>query len=184
MRGLQAGGWVLVACLAAPAAAQDGGRFDQLVELLEPGDGVRVTFSGGRERKARVVGVTPETLSVVTRGGRLDLGEEDVWFVHRRVSDPTRNGGLIGFAAGAASGMWYLYGFCFGGSDSCTPTPGAINFALVGSLFGAVGGWIGVGVDHLIAREEEVWPRSPGRAWSVTPLVAPDRRGVAVSLSF
>ena len=139
MRALRAGGWVLVVSLAAPAAAQDDGRFNQLVDLLEPGDGVRVTFSGGRERKVRVVGVTPETLSVVTRGGRLDLGEEDVWFVHRRVSDPTRNGGWIGFAAGAAAGMWYLYGFCFGGSDSCTPSPGARNFALVGSLFGGGG---------------------------------------------
>ena len=90
MTMLRSGGWILLVWLAAPAAAQDVGPFDQLVGLVEPGDGVRVTFSGGREGRARVVAVTPETLSVVTHGQHLDLGEEDVWFIHRRVRDPTR----------------------------------------------------------------------------------------------
>ena len=90
MTMLRSGGWILLVWLAAPAAAQDVGPFDQLVGLVEPGDGVRVTFSGGRERRARVVAVTPETLSVVTHGQHLDLGEEDVWFIHRQVRDPTR----------------------------------------------------------------------------------------------
>ena len=83
MTMLRSGGWILLVWLAAPAAAQDVGPFDQLVGLVEPGDGVRVTFSGGREGRARVVAVTPETLSVVTHGQHRDLGEEDVWFIHR-----------------------------------------------------------------------------------------------------
>ena len=54
----------------------------------------------------------------------------------------------------------------------------------MGGLFGVVGGWIGVGVDHL-TQTEEGWPTTTTRrAWSVAPLLAPDRRGVAVSLSF
>ena len=184
MRVLSIGWLVLLVYVAAPAAAQDVGPFHQLVGLVAPGDGVRVTLNGGRERRARVAGVTPETLSVTTRGQQLDLGEEDVWFVHRRVSDPTRNGAWIGFAAGATAGMWYLHGRCFASSDSCAPRPGVRDFALIGGLFGALGAWIGVGVDGRIAREEEVWPRRPSRVWSVTPLLAPDRRGVAVSLDF
>ena len=184
MRVLRSAGWFLLVFLAAPAAAQDVGPFNQLVQLVEPGDGIRVTFNGGRERRLRVAGVTSETLSVTTGGQQLDLGEEDVWFVHRRVSDPTRNGGWMGFAAGATAGMWYLHGRCFGSSDSCAPHPRVRDFALIGGLFGAVGAWIGVGVDRLIVREEEVWPRRPSRVWSVTPLLAPDRRGVAVSLVF
>ena len=87
MTMLRSGGWILLVWLAATAAAQDVGPFDQLVGLVEPGDGVRVTFSGGREGRARVVAVTPETLLVVTHGQHLDLGEEDVWFIHRRVRD-------------------------------------------------------------------------------------------------
>ena len=184
MTMLRSGGWILLVWLAAPAAAQDVGPFDQLVGLVEPGDGVRVTFSGGREGRARVVAVTPETLSVVTHGQHRDLGKDDVWFIHRRVRDPTRNGAWVGFASGAAAGLWYLHGFCFSGSDSCTPQPRVKDFALIGGFFGAVGAWLGVGLDGLIAREEELWPQTPSRAWSVTPLLTPDRRGVAVSLSF
>ena len=99
------------------------------------------------------------------------------------MSDPTRNGFWIGFAAGAASGMWYLRGFC---AEGCAPDPGAAgHFALIGGLFGAVGAWIGVGVDHLIKHEREVYPRVSSRSrLSVAPLLAPTRRGVAVSLSF
>ena len=94
----------------------------------------------------------------------LDLGEEDVWFIHRRVRDPTRNGAWVGFASGAAAGLWYLHGFCFSGSDSCTPQPRVKDFALIGSFFGAVGAWLGVGLDGLLAREEELWPQTPSRA--------------------
>ena len=139
MTMLRSGGWILLVWLAATAAAQDIGPFDQLVGLVEPGDGVQVTFSGGRKGRARVVAVTPQTLSVVTHGQHLDLGEEDVWFIHRRVRDPTRNGAWVGFASGAAAGLWYLYGRCFGSSDSCTPQPRVKDFALIGSFFGAVG---------------------------------------------
>ena len=132
----------------------------------------------------RVVGVTPETLSVIARGTQLDLGEDDVWLVRHRVHDSDKNGAWIGFAVGAATGMWYLNGACFGG-ESCGPQPGIGHFALMGGLCGMVGLWIGVGVDHLIQEERVVWPRARSRSRvSVAPLLAPDRRGVAVSLSF
>ena len=180
MTMLRSRGWMLLVCLAPSAAAQDIGSFDDLVGVVEPGDGVRVTFRDGRQRTARLVEVTPEILSVVTRGQQFDLGEEDVSFIHRRVSDSSRNGAWIGFAAGAAAGMsWYVHGLCAGGCDA-----EAKGFVLVGGLFGAVGAWIGVGVDGLIAREQKVWPQSPKRAWSVTPLPAAGRHSVAVSLSF
>ena len=67
----------------------------------------------------------------------------------------------------------------------CSPQPGIGNFALTGGLFGMVGVWIGVGVDHLIREERVVWLRASSRSRvSVAPLLASDRRGVAVSLSF
>ena len=78
MTMLRSRGWMLLVCVAAPAAAQDIDSFDHLVGLVEPGDGVRVTFRDGRERTARLVGVTPETLSVVTRGQQL-FGTVGAW---------------------------------------------------------------------------------------------------------
>ena len=172
--------WIVLVCLADPASAQDAGPFAELAQRVEAGDEVRVTFSGGRDRNAQVVGVTPLTLSVLDRGTKVALGEADVWFVHHREDDPTGNGFWVGFAAGVASGtLWYLGAYCAGGCD-----PETRDIALVGGLFGAVGAWIGVGVDSSIRREEEVYRRRvPGRAWGVAPLLAPGHRGVAVALT-
>ena len=180
----RSGVWILLVSLAAPAAAQATGPFDQLAQVIEPGDDVRVTLRGGRVWRVRVVELTSGTLSVLARGTQLDLGEDDVWLIRHRVNDSDKNGAWIGFAAGAAAGMWYLQGFCFSG-ESCSPQPGIGNFALTGGLFGMVGLWIGVGVDHLIREERVVWLRASSRSRvSVAPLLASDRRGVAVSLSF
>ena len=61
--------WILLASLTAtPAAAQQAGSFSGLSRLVEAGDDVRVTLSGGRELKARVVGVTLDTSPSSTAG--------------------------------------------------------------------------------------------------------------------
>ena len=180
MTMLRMGGWILLVCLAAPTAAQDGGDFGELIGAIEPGDDIRVTLSGGRVSRARVVGVTLETLSVRVGDQQLDLGREDVWAVRYRVDDPTDDGFRRGFATGAASFALLMVGFCRAEGD-CAPNYG--GFLLMGGLFGMVGGWIGIGVDHL-THSEKGWPTTTARAWGVAPLLAPDRRGVAVSLSF
>ena len=178
------GGWILLVCLAAPAAAQDVGRFDDLARLIEAGDDVRVTVSGGRDVKAQVVGVTPLELSVLARGARLDLGAADVWAVHRRVDDPTRNGAIIGFAAGAGCALWSLVAFTSGDMD-LTGAELAVVAALNVSLSGMLGWWVGASVDALIETEEEVYRRGRRRArLTVAPLLSSGRHGAAVSLGF
>ena len=92
MTMLRTGGWILFVCLAAPSAAQDPDHFGQLIEAIEPGDDIRVTLSGGRASRARVVGVTLETLSVRVGDQQLDLGRDDVWAVRYWVDDPTDDG--------------------------------------------------------------------------------------------
>ena len=178
---LRTGGWmILFVCLAAPSASQDPDHFGQLIGAIEPGDDIRVTLSGGRVNRARVVGVTLGTLSVRIGDQQLDLGRDDVWAVHYRVDDPTDDGFRRGFATGAASFALLMVEFCRAEGD-CAPNYGGV--LLMGGLFGVVGGWIGVGVDHL-TQSEKGWPTTTRRAWGVGPLLAPDRRGVAVSLSF
>lgn len=178
------GGWILLVCLAAPAAAQDVGRFDDLARLIEAGDDVRVTVSGGRVVKAQVVGVSPLELSVLARGARLDLGEADVWAVHRRVDDPTRNGALIGLAAGVGCGLWSLVPFTSGDMDlTGRHLVGVV--ALNASLSGLLGWSIGGGVDALIKADEVVYRRGGRRTHlTVAPLLSSGRRGAAVSLGF
>ena len=179
------GGWILLVCLAAPAAAQDVGRFDDLARLIEAGDDVRVTVSGGRDVKAQVVGVTPIELSVLARGARLDLGEADVWAVHRRVDDPTRNGAIIGFAAGAGCALSSLVPVFTSGDMDLTGAELVGVAALNVSLSGMLGWWVGAGVDALIETEEEVYRRGRRRTrLTVAPLLSSGRHGATVSLGF
>ena len=174
------GGWILLVCLAAPAAAQGPGHFGRLIGTIEPGDDIRVTLSGGRASRVRVVGVTLETLSVRVGDQQLDLGRNDVWAVRYRVDNPTDDGFRRGFATGAASFALLMVDPCRAEGD-CAPNFGGL--LLMGGLFGMVGSWIGVGVDHL-TQSEKGWPTTTRRAWGVAPLMAPDRRGIAVSLAF
>ena len=177
MKMARSGGWILLACLAAPAAAQDVGPFDQLVGLVEPGDDVRVTFSDGRQSRVRVTSLTAGTLSVRDGGRDLDLGEADVWSVRYRVRDSIRESFWLGFGSGAAcAAVWLL---TRPGRESWSP----LTVLPLGGLAGVTGGFIAGFVDQAIEREV-TWRRSPGRAWSLAPSLAPDRRGIAVSFSF
>lgn len=181
----RSGTWVLLVSLTVtPAAAQEAGSFSELSSVLEAGDEVRVTLSGGRELRARVFGVTPDTLSVIASGTRRDLGEADVWTVAHRQDDSNANGAWVGFGVGAAYGM-----FTFVAVREEPPrapsSPGELAWLAFGSgLYGAVGAWIGYGVDHLIRREEKVYRRRSDWRFTVAPTLSSDRRGVAVSLSF
>ena len=177
----RSGAWILLVSLAAPAAAQDAGGFGPLLGAIEPGDDIRVALAGdGLVRAARVVGLTPGALSVRIHGRQLDLDRGDVLSVRYGVDDPTRDGAWLGFAAGAGGGLLMTYATCTR-VDQC-PTPAASALLLAG-LFGAAGAWIGVGVDRLTQTEVR-WPATTGGAWRVAPLLAPDHRGVAVTLGF
>ena len=93
MTMLRSGGWLVLVCLSAPAAAQDTSHFGQLIGVIEPGDSVRVALSGGLFHRAQVVGVT-----LAVRYG---------------VDDPTRDGAWRGFAAGAAGWALLSYVLCY-----------------------------------------------------------------------
>ena len=179
----RSGTWILLVSLTAtPAASQEAGSFSELSRVLEAGDEVRVTLDGGRELKARIVGLTPDTLSVLARGTRRDLGEADVRAVVHRQEDSNANGAWIGFGAGAASGMFAFVVVSEGRAPSSASE--LAWMAAAGGLYGAVGAWIGFGVDHLIRREEKVYRRPSDWRLTVAPTLSSDRRGVAASLSF
>ncbi len=178
----RSGVWILLVSLATPAAAQDVGSFSGLAQLVEAGDDVRVTLRGGRSLNAQVAGVTPDTLSVFARGIRRDLGEADVWAVDRRLEDSNANGAWLGFAAGAAYGVYTV--FAIWESPPSDPVEVAKGLTVLGGLFGAAGAWGGYAVDRMIRREEAVYRPSSGPRLSVAPVLSPARRGVGVSLSF
>ena len=178
----RSGVWILLVSLATPAAAQEVGSFSGLAQLVEAGDDVRVTLRGGRSLNAQVAGVTPDTLSVVDRGIRRDLGEADVWAVDRRLEDSNANGAWLGFAAGAAYGVYTVFAIWESPPSDprrCGQGPDGARRALRRRR--RLGGYA---VDRMIRREEAVYRPASRPRLSVAPVLSPDRRGVAVSLGF
>ena len=172
--------WILLVFLTAPAAAQGTDDFEQLIEVIEPGDDIRLAWTGdGLVREAQVVGLTRGMLSVRIQGRQLDLGRDDVLTVRYGVNDSTVDGFWRGFAGGAAIFGGLVFKICTTTRD-CAPHP---FFGLVGALYGAAGGAIGAAVDRAHQTEAR-WPDTPRRTWRVAPLLMPNRQGVAVSLGF
>ena len=165
--------------LTAPAAAQEPNDFGQLVEAIAPGDNIRVTLSSGGLTPARVVSVTPSRLSVRVEDQRFDLGGGDVLDVRYRVADPTGDGFRRGALVGAGAFALAVFRICSEGD--CAPNYTA--FAMVGGIYALVGGLIGFAVDDL-TRTEVRWMAPARRAWSMSPLLTPNRRGLAVALNF
>jgi len=166
--------------------------FSELQKILKAGDLVVVTDERGRDTKAKIGEVLPSSLLVLTRETTSDsLGTRETWTAKRtfgeaavsqiRRTDPLSNGGLIGFAAGAAGAALWLLGPCATGSDAYLQVCVGPSIAMV------VGGTLaGVAIDagfgnDLVYRAPFVSGRSVTS--SLSPFLA-GRRGVSFRVRF
>jgi hypothetical protein len=163
--------------------------FDQLNTRLKPGDKVWVTDSQGREITGRVDDV--RSVSLALREGRTFRGEE-VRQVARQKGDRTRIGALYGAGIGAVLGAWSghreyereVAPYCHGPCDS-----GGYMLGF-GAVLGAVGACVGALVGNQIPAGRLVVYRQPGSTsvgssrLSVTPVITPRTKGVAVAFVF
>ena len=167
---------LLIAAATPSASAQTANSFEQLVLLVESGDRVTVTDSAGREQSGSIVDLSPSALTLRTNGARHDFRAESVRTISWWRPDPLRQGALIGLAAGAITALaLFVPHNDFSGSGK----------AVFLGLFAGAGMGMGAGVDALIPSRQVIY-KSPGTARRVTvaPLVARDRRGLAVSIGF
>ena len=146
------------------------------------GDTVIVTGTAGRELRGDVVGLTPDTLSVLTAGVRLDIDRRDVLGVRRRFEDPVRDGALKGAAAGAGAAT-FLFVLAApdlvisGLSDTAT-------LAVMGGIFSLSGMWIGRAVDGMVTQESVIY-RTPTRPRTTfAPLLSRDAVGAGLAVAW
>ena len=165
---------LLIVASVAPAAAQTASSFEQLAPVLESGDRVTVTDSIGRTRTGQVIDLSPSALALLIDGKRYRYREAQVHTVRQWQPDSLRNGALFGFAVGAALGATAL-------DPQADITGGPLAFAL--SAVAGMG--IGMGIDAATVSGQIVY-QSTGIARRVTvaPLLARNRRGLAVSFGF
>jgi hypothetical protein len=101
-------GFIVFILLSSSANAIAQGRasqFDQLHTqgLLKPGDPVIVTDSAGRRTRARILDLSPASLTFIQDGKTRTLAHNEVRKVERR--DSVENGIYLGLATGIAASV-------------------------------------------------------------------------------
>ena len=157
------------------ATAQTARSFEQLDLLVETGDRITVTDDTGRKRTGRLVDLSSSALALLVDGARHDFRDVQVHTIRQWRPDPLKNGAWFGFGIGAA---WGATAVLHPESDLTAP-------ALFFGLMAAAGTGIGVGLDALIPSRQVIY-KSTATVQHVTvaPLLASNRRGVAVSFGF
>lgn len=167
-----------LAALPTAAGAQPADSFPDLMGRIQIQEDVEVIYEGmGQVVQGRAVAVSPSSLTVLDGDAPLELDAERVLRVRQRWEDPTRDGGLKGFAVGAAAyATWYLLEWNYLGQ-------GVSTLPLV--IFGAGGYLIGASIDAG-RRENRIIYRAPARRprATVAPLLSKDRAGAALSVTW
>jgi hypothetical protein len=161
---------------AATSQAQVVARsFDELRLKVAPGDAIYVTEADGRERRARVLELSPSALVLAVGSVDRRFTEEDVRQIRKRTPDSLWTGGLIGAGVGAALGA-----LAVSFSEDCSYRSSSCAGPLLSMTAMAAG--IGIGIDALIQGRKVIYersPRSPSRV-SVVPVISPGKAAAVV----
>jgi hypothetical protein len=145
-------GLALGLCTVAGKAADAGTDWDQL-QLLHPGDRIRVELRGKPDVTGNFGAVTPESLQLVRRRKEQnDIPRTEIHRVFLKRSHARAAAPWIGAAAGF--GVGFAGGWAAGDPPSCqflcfAPKPAT------GAVFGAVGAGLGALVGHFAAGKAE-----------------------------
>jgi hypothetical protein len=170
-------GLFIIAAASTVQAQGIAGSYEQLRQLVELGDRVRVVQGDGTEVAGEILDLSSSSLALQVKGVRVEVPERDVRTIRMRRPDSLRNGALWGFGAGAA---FLVVATLREGDSLGMPT------VLIGAVFGGIGAGMGVGVDAIIMGRQVVYAR-PGASSArvrVSPLLARDRHGAQLSVRF
>ena len=179
---------ILAAALAAPSPAlaqEPVTSFDQLSTRLKPGDTVYVTDAQGREIKGKIRDLSPSALTLEGDSAGT-LQSDAVRFVKQRKGKPIAKGAWWGLAVGGGLGITWL---AIAAQDSGDGNAG-IGVAILGGC-AAIGAGVGAAIGAAVPAKTLVVYRAPGAPgsaasarFSVTPVITPRAKGVAVSVAF
>jgi hypothetical protein len=185
---------VIMAPLNASAQAV-ATSFEELQALVKSGDTIDVIDATGRKTKGRLGDVSGSSFELLVRKTGPDgremfvpearLFERDIQQIRLVRRDSLWNGTLIGFAPGAAIGMFILF---VGAGCDCYTIESRAPIALSTMLFaGGIGALIGGTVDASIVKRTTVYfrlPDSRSAGLQVSPVLSKAATGVKVGLRF
>jgi len=169
--------------------------FEELQSLVKPGDSIEVTEASGRKTKGRLGDLSASSLDLLARQTGPDgretfvpqtrLGERDVQQIRLERRDSLWNGTLIGFAPGAAIGVFMLF---FGAGCDCYTIESRAPIALGTILFaGGIGAATGAAIDRSMIDRKTVYFQPPTRRSSgvhVSPLLSKSAAGIQMFVGF
>ena len=169
--------------------------FQELQALVKPGDTIDVIDATGRKTKGRLGDVSASSFELLVRKTGPDgremfvpearLFERDVQQIRLVRRDSLWNGTLIGFAPGAAIGMFILF---VGAGCDCYTIESRAPIALSTMLFaGGIGALIGGTVDASIVKRTTVYFRLPDSrsvGLRISPVFSKSATGVKIGLRF
>ena len=166
--------WLLTMASGGPVGAQTSSSFERLALLVEAGDRITVIDSIGEEHTGRIAAISPSGLELIVDEARHDFSEANVETIRQWRHDPVRNGVLLGLAIGAGVGATAFRR----SSDLSAP-------ALIFGLSAAAGAGIGTLVDTAVPSWQIIYQSTnTAQRLNITPLLASNRRGIAVSFGF
>jgi hypothetical protein len=169
---------LLVPSIGSEASAQPSQSAQQVLEsTLRPGATIWLTDSSGQEQRTRIVGVSNGVVTTTAGDAIRNVRVADITRVRVRRSDSVLNGALIGAGSAVAAGLF----FCTWMEpwETCRDDAGPIF------TIGGIGAGIGIGIDALIRGRRTIYDATHGAArMLVSPMVAREVRGLAVSLLF
>jgi hypothetical protein len=178
---------ILVAFFALSCGAGWGQEpahtFNDMRQKLATGDTVQVFDSNGNRTQGKVVDVSPDALTLESKGSRVVLSENTVGEVRRKEPDRLWNGILIGGGIGVAAGFLAASGVCGQNDSECS--------AIARPVFVLPGIGIGIAIGALIDRSLNKFGTvftSPGAAGqprvSLSPVFSRQHRAFRLSIGF
>jgi hypothetical protein len=146
---------------------------------LEQHETLEITEVNGITYKAKLTGISDQTITVMSQGTPRTLTETQVLEIRHRRRDSLWNGALLGLGAGLGAGIVAVTSTC-----PNDPECSAIATALFVPTFAAGGAGIGALIDSLTRKHETVFSRSNSTKMYIAPIVGKKVAGVHVSLRF
>ena len=167
--------FAIVIGVSGIASAQEPARtFEELRQRVQPGATVWVTNQAGNEVKGQLLDLTPNSLILTSKEGRLELMAAEAVRVRQKRSDRLWNGALIGAASTLVPSILYCrVGYEFG--ESCDEN--VMDMVIVG----AAGAAVGVLIDVAIKGRQTIYQR-PAGTMTVRLVPLASRRSIGLFL--
>ena len=140
-----------------------------------------MTDVAGQELSGDVVGITPDTLSVSTSAGMLDIDRRAVRLIRQRFADPRADGTIKGLWAG---GLAAFLMFAAAQSELGAPLTETVGVWSMTGILTMGGMAVGRIVDSMVMQERVIY-RTPSRSkTTLAPLLSKDAIGAGVTVAW